>query len=91
MILESVIARQMLQRETERFSETKASSIEWWIAAAYLISIIIYVLALIILWLRVVTKAFGCSTRDGVMSVLTPSLYGLFVFGNTITLTCAKV
>lgn len=92
MILESIIAKNLLQKETEKFSEDKkdVGAGVMWLGLLYLIAIFIYVIALLILWIRVVMKAFTCSTRDGLMSVFTPSLYALYVFADTITLTCAK-
>lgn len=91
MLLESIIAKNLLQKETEKFSEDKKDfGGVMWLGVLYLVAIFIYVIALLILWIRVVVKAFSCSTRDGMLSVLTPSLYAMYVFADTITLTCAK-
>lgn len=91
MILETIIAKNLVKRETEKFQDAdEQSALSWWAAVVYLICIIVYILAMLILWLRVIVKAFACSTQDGAMSVLTPSLYALKVFADSITLTCAK-
>lgn len=91
MILETIIAKNLVQKETEKFQDAgEQSALSWWLAVVYLVCIIAYILVMLVLWLRVIVKAFACSTQDGAMSVLTPSLYAIKVFADSITLTCAK-
>lgn len=87
MILEGIIAKNLLQKETEKFSEKKEPNT--WFAVAFLILIFTYTIALLILWIRVVVKAFSCGIKSGLASVLTPGLYAMYVFADTITVTCA--
>ena len=88
MILEGIIVKNLLQKETEKFSE-KNSEKSSWPAVLFLILVFAYAIALLILWIRVVVKAFTCGAGSGLASVLTPGLYAMYVFADTISITCA--
>ena len=86
MIFELLAFKNSIKKET--FAEEKSSR---FYDNTMLLFIIIYMLAVLVLWIRVVICAFKCGTMDGLSSVIFPSLYSLYKFGDLIKLSCNQL
>lgn len=78
--------RKSLKNET--FVEEKSSGLYENIVLLFMIT---YMLCLLILWTRVVVSAFHCGTTEGFSSLIFPSLYSLYKFGDLIKLSCNQL
>ena len=76
------------KQKEEKFTEEKPSGLY---ANVMLIFTIIYLLVVLVLWIRVVMSAFQCGTMEGFSSLIFPSLYSLYKFGDLIKLSCNQL
>ena len=90
MLLESIIATQLMRGSVEKFNEEKKESGNGVIAWMFLISVIVYLIAALVLLVRVIMKAFACSVSDGAAALFVPSLYAMWVYGGTIPMVCGN-
>lgn len=89
MFFELAILRSLnLEKKKEAFSEDKSSRMYEF---SVLIFIIMYVLVIFVLWIRVVISAFQCGTIEGISSIIFPSFYSLYKFGDLIKLSCNQL
>jgi hypothetical protein len=92
MLLESVIAM-MYKPKKEHFAEEQNTTpvASTWYDVMFSIFGFIWLVLILILWLRIVFLAFSCSVGEGVASILFSSHYGLYKFGDLIKVSCASV
>jgi len=76
------------KQKEEKFTEEKPRELY---ANVMLIFTIIYFLVVLVLWVRVVISAFQCGTMEGFSSLIFPSLYSLYKFGDLIKLSCNQL
>ena len=74
--------------KTESFTEEKSNRLYENILMLF---IIIYILCALMLWVRVMLSAFKCGRVEGVSSVVFPSLYYIYKFGDLIKLSCNQL
>lgn len=85
MLFELLLAK----KSTERFTEENKTNRTY--DNIVLVFMIIYFLTMLVLWIRVVVSAFQCGAMEGFSSILFPSLYTLFKFGDLIKLSCNRL
>lgn len=85
MLFELLLAK----KGTERFTEENKTNRTY--DNIVLVFMIIYFLTMLVLWIRVVVSAFQCGAMEGFSSILFPSLYTLFKFGDLIKLSCNRL
>ena len=83
MLFELLTVKNALK--TESFTQKKSSRLY---ENINLIMTIIYVLCLLVLWIRVVMFAFQCGRMEGLSSFIFPTFYSLYKFGDLIKLSC---
>lgn len=89
MFFELAILRSLNSEEKkEAFSEDKSSKMY---EISVFIFIIMYILIIFVLWVRVVISAFQCGTMEGISSLIFPSFYSLYKFGDLIKLSCNQL
>lgn len=88
MLLEIITVLKAFNKKKEKFTEEKSSGLY---ENTMLILTIIYFLVVLVLWVRVVISAFQCGTMEGFSSVIFPSLYSLYKFGDLIKLSCNQL
>ena len=81
-----LLAIKSMKKET--FAEEKSSRLY---ENIMLLFNIIYLLVILVLWIRVVISAFKCGTMEGCSSFIFPSLYSLYKFGDLIKLSCNQL
>jgi len=86
MIFELLALKKTIKKET--FTEEKSSRLY---ENTMLMVTIIYFLVVLVLWVRVVISAFQCGTMEGFSSLIFPSLYSLYKFGDLIKLSCNQL
>ena len=74
--------------KTESFTEEKSNKLY---ENILLIFIIIYILCAFVLWVRVILSAFQCGKAEGVSSLVFPSLYYIYKFGDLVKLSCNQL
>lgn len=87
MLFELLLLRQ--NKSNEKFTEEKSSNRTY--DNIVLVFMIIYFIAMLVLWIRIVVSAFQCGAMEGFSSILFPSLYTLFKFGDLIKLSCNRL
>lgn len=88
MLLEIITVLKAFNKKKEKFTEEKSSGLY---ENTMLILTIIYLLVILVLWVRVVISAFQCGAMEGFSSVIFPSLYSLYKFGDLIKLSCNQL
>ena len=85
MIFELLAIRNMKKQEnfTEKTNKTFSN-------VTILLSLV-YLACILVLWVRVIVSAFACGTGEGISSILVPSLYSLYKFGDLIKLSCNQL
>lgn len=85
MIFELLTLRIMKEQEnfTEKANKTFSN-------VTILLSLV-YLVCILVLWMRVIVSAFACGTGEGISSILVPSLYSLYKFGDLINLSCSQL
>lgn len=87
MFFELLLLRQ--NKSNEKFTEEKSTNRTY--DNIVLLFAIIYLIIMLILWIRVIVSAFQCGAMEGFSSILFPSLYTLFKFGDLIKLSCNRL
>lgn len=88
MFFEIAALIKTLNKKEEKFTEEKSSRLY---ENTMLMVTIIYFLVVLVLWVRVVISAFQCGTMEGFSSLIFPSLYSLYKFGDLIKLSCNQL
>ena len=91
MLLETALAM-IYKKKTENFAEEKKTTAvaSTWYDVMFLIIGFVWLVLILILWLRIVFLAFSCSLGEGVASIFLSSHYGLYKFGDLIKVSCAS-
>lgn len=89
MIFEiSALLKTLKKDKEEKFTEEKSSRLY---ENTILVFTIMYFIIVLVLWVRVVISAFQCGTMEGFGSLIFPSLYSLYKFGDLIKLSCNQL
>jgi len=92
MIFETAIAKFFFNKTTESYvneeQEKMSSSTGGLFGMLFMIMIVIYFITIVLLWGRMVYKAFKCSTKQGVSAIFLPVHYNLYKFGDLISVSC---
>lgn len=86
MLFEFLAIKEVMKKETFT-EETSSRTYE----NVMLLLTIMYTVCILVLWIRVVVSAFKCGTSEGFSSVIFPSLYSLYKFGDLIKLSCNQL